>query len=82
MNDLACHACGKVHPDVKPIALPDGRTVGNYSSAYKTYCEARWVYFKAKNRHSYLEDIQRIRGKAAYETLRLAMLEIHFEKKK
>lgn len=82
MTDLACHACGKTHKGAKKVTLPDGSTVGNYSSEYLTHTEAKWVYSKASNRHIYLEDIQRIRGKAAHDKLRQAMLKIHFEKKK
>lgn len=43
-NDpLTCRGCGKVHPDAKLITLPNGTTVGNYSEAYRAYCEAKWV---------------------------------------
>jgi hypothetical protein len=42
-DELACRGCGKVHPDAKHITLPDGRVVGNYSEAYRAYCEAKWV---------------------------------------
>jgi hypothetical protein len=42
-NELACRGCGKVHPDAKLITLPDGTRVGNYSEAYRAYCEAKWV---------------------------------------
>jgi hypothetical protein len=40
---LTCRGCGKVHPDAKLITLPDGTVVGNYSEAYRAYCEAKWV---------------------------------------
>jgi len=42
-DELACMGCGKVHPGAKLITLPDGRTVGNYSEAYRAYTEAKWV---------------------------------------
>ena len=42
-DELACRGCGKVHPDAKLITLPDGTLVGNYSEAYRAYCEAKWV---------------------------------------
>ena len=81
MNDLTCHACKKVHRRAKAITLLGGQTVGSYSAEYKTYCEARWVYYKAKSRFDYLEDVRKIRGPAAYEVLRVAMLKVHYEKK-
>jgi len=81
VSDLACHACNKVHPCTKQITLPDGQTVGSYSQDYKTYCEAKWVYHKAKSRFDYLEAIQKTRGKQAYEQLRQAMLKVHYESK-
>jgi hypothetical protein len=80
--ELACHACGKAHPKAKAITLPDGSTVGNYSAEYLTYTEAKWVHSKAKSRFTYLEDVKRIRGPAAHEKLRQAMLKIHYAKKK
>ena len=82
MSDLACHACQKVHRRAKAITLPGGQTVGSYSQEYKTHCEARWVYYKARSRFDYLEDVRKIRGPAAYEALRMAMLKVHYEKKK
>ena len=81
MTELACHACQKVHPRTKQITLPDGQTVGSYSHEYKIYCEAKWVYKKAKSRFDYLEAIQKTRGKQAYEALRHAMLKVHYESK-
>jgi hypothetical protein len=81
VSDLACHACKKVHRRAKSITLPGGQTVGSYSAEYKTYCEAKWVYHKAKSRFDYLEAIQKTRGKQAYEALRQAMLTIHYENK-
>lgn len=45
-NELACPACGKVHPDARLITLPDGSIVGSYSEAYRAYTEAKWVLDK------------------------------------
>ena len=42
-DELACHSCGKVHPDAKLITLPDGAKVGSYSMEYRAYTEAKWV---------------------------------------
>ena len=44
VDELACPACGKVHPDAKLITLPDGSIVGSYSEAYRAYTEAKWVF--------------------------------------
>lgn len=43
VDELACPACGKVHPDAKLITLPDGSIVGSYSNEYRDYTEAKWV---------------------------------------
>ena len=80
-NELICN-CGKVHPNAKLVTLPDGCIVGSYSEEYRLYCEAKWAFFKAKNRFDYLEEIKKKRGLAAYHKLRDAMLEIHQEHKK
>ena len=45
-DELACPACGKVHPDAKLITLPDGSIVGSYSNEYRAYTEAKWVLEK------------------------------------
>ena len=45
-DELACPACGKVHPDAKLITLPDGSIVGSYSNEYRAYTEAKWVLDK------------------------------------
>lgn len=45
-DELACRACGRVHPDAKLITLPDGTVVGNYSNEYRAYTEAKWVLDK------------------------------------
>ena len=46
VDELACPACGKVHPDAKLITLPDGTSVGSYSMEYRAYTEAKWVLEK------------------------------------
>ena len=46
VDELACPACGKVHPDAKLITLPDGSIVGSYSNEYRAYTEAKWVLDK------------------------------------
>ena len=46
VDELACPACGKVHPDAVLITLPDGTSVGSYSEAYRAYTEAKWVLEK------------------------------------
>lgn len=45
-DELACRACGRVHPDAKLITLPDGTVVGSYSNEYRAYTEAKWVLDK------------------------------------
>jgi hypothetical protein len=42
-DELACHSCGRVHPDARLITLPDGSKVGSYSMEYRAYTEAKWV---------------------------------------
>jgi len=46
VDELACPACGKVHPDARLITLPDGTVVGSYSNEYRAYTEAKWVLEK------------------------------------
>jgi hypothetical protein len=43
-DELACPACGRVHQGARSVTLPDGRTVGSYSEAYRAYTEAKWVF--------------------------------------
>ena len=43
-DELACHACGRVHQGARSVTLPDGRVVGSYSEAYRAYTEAKWVF--------------------------------------
>jgi hypothetical protein len=76
-DKLVCFSCRQIHKDAKLIDV-GGLQMGNYSAEYLTYTEAKWVHGKAKNRGMYLEDVKRIRGLAAYEKLRTAMLKIHF----
>lgn len=45
-DELACRACGRLHPDAKLITLPDGTVVGSYSNEYRAYTEAKWVLDK------------------------------------
>ena len=42
-DELACHACGRVHKGARSVKLPDGTSVGSYSEAYRAYTEAKWV---------------------------------------
>lgn len=71
------------------ITLPDGRVVGNCSEEYRNYCEANWVisnlpdlidrrkkYKYLITKRMYLDDIKRIRGQKAYESLRTEMLKL------
>ena len=82
VDELACPACGKVHPDAKLITLPDGTSVGSYSEAYRAYTEAKWVLDKLPvtvnrrrkstpqiSRRDYILGVQDRRGKAAANEL-------------
>lgn len=82
-NDpLTCRGCGKVHQDAKLITLPGGTVVGNYSEAYRAYCEAKWVLDTLPvtvnrrrkstpqiSRRDYILGVQDRRGKAAANEL-------------
>ena len=81
-DELACRACGRVHPDAKLITLPDGTLVGSYSEAYRAYCEANWVLNKLPvtvnrrrkstpqiSRRDYIMAVQDRRGQAAANEL-------------
>jgi hypothetical protein len=75
----ACFACGKVHGSSRLVRLPNGRTVGTYSDEYRVYCEAKWVFRKfrtKRTRQLYLAEVANVRGKASYERLWYAMLDI------
>lgn len=77
MEKLICCSCKQTHLNARLVDV-GGIQMGNYSEEYRVYCEAKWVHAKAKNRGTYLDDVKRIRGLAAYEKLRTAMLKIHF----
>jgi hypothetical protein len=79
---LTCRGCGKVHSDAKLITLPDGTLVGNYSEAYRAYCEAKWVLDTLPvtvnrrrkstpqiSRRDYIMAVQAKRGQAAANEL-------------
>ena len=81
-DELACPACGKVHPDARLITLPDGTSVGSYSQAYRAYTEAKWVFDKLPvtvntrrkktpqiSRRDYILAVQDRRGQAAANEL-------------
>jgi hypothetical protein len=81
-DELACPACGKVHPDAKLITLPDGAKVGSYSMEYRAYTEAKWVLEKLPvtvnrrrkstpqiSRRDYIQGVQDKRGQAAANEL-------------
>lgn len=88
-NELACHACGKVHQGARLITLPDGTIVGSYSEAYRAYTEAKWVLDtlpvtvnrrrkKAPqiSRRDYIFGVQDRRGKAAANELALMVTKL------
>jgi predicted translin family RNA/ssDNA-binding protein len=81
-DELACPACGKVHPNAKLITLPDGTSVGSYSQAYRAYTEAKWVFEVLPvtvnkrrkktpqiSRREYILGVQDRRGQAAADEL-------------
>lgn len=75
----SCFACGKVHRWARLVRLPNGRTVGNYSDEYRVYCEAKWVFRKFRSKRTrqlYLQEVAKVRGKAGYDKLYNAMLDI------
>ena len=84
---LVCHGCGRVHSSARLVMLPDGRQVGNHSEAYRAWTEAKWamtlpdrVDKRRKGPHiskrEYLEKVRQIRGDAAADALRAAMVEL------
>ena len=84
MGDLVCPGCGLTHGDSRLVELPDGRVVGNYSNAYRLYCEAKWVLKnkRTKNtRRKYLLAVEANRGTAGMQELRAEML-VQYEWKK
>jgi hypothetical protein len=78
---LICFSCKQMHLNAKVLDV-NGEQMGNYSEEYRNHCEAKWVYFKAKNRFQYLANVEKKRGHPAYQKLRNAMLKIHEGNKK
>ena len=80
--DLACHGCGSVHPNARVIQLPDGRSVGSQSEAYRAWCEARWAMTlpdkptkrQPMSKQKYLLEVQKHRGEVAAYKLRQMMV--------
>ena len=81
--DLACRGCGSVHQNAKVIQLPDGRSVGSQSEAYRAYCEARWAMTlpdkvgprsTKMTKARYLLEVQKHRGEVAAYQLRQMMV--------
>jgi hypothetical protein len=81
-DELACHACGRVHQGARSVTLPDGRVVGSYSEAYRAYTEAKWVFEVLPvtvnkrrkktpqiSRREYILGVQDRRGKRAADEL-------------
>lgn len=81
-DELACRACGRLHPDAKFITLPDSTVVGSYSNEYRAYTEAKWVLDKLPvtvnrrrkstpqiSRRDYIISVGQRRGEAAMQEL-------------
>ena len=81
-DELACHACGRVHDGARSVTLPDGTSVGSYSEAYRAYTEAKWVFDKLPvtvntrrkktpqiSRREYILAVQAKRGQVAANEL-------------
>lgn len=78
-HELACMACGEVHPAARLVALEYGGQVGNYSEAWRRHCEARWVLKKKRTkntRQAYLAAVIEQRGEPAARDLREEMMRI------
>lgn len=78
-HELACLACGEVHPAARLVALEYGGQVGNYSETWRRHCEARWVLKnkRTKNtRQAYLAAVIEQRGEPAARELREEMRKI------
>ena len=88
-DELACPACGKVHPDAKLITLPDGSIVGSYSNEYRAYTEAKWVLDKLPvtvnrrrkstpqiSRRDYILGVQERRGQESANELALMVTKL------
>lgn len=83
--DLACHGCGSVHSNARVINLPDGRSVGSQSEAYRAWCEARWAMTlpdkvgprsTKMTKARYLLEVQKHRGEVAAYQLRALMVKM------
>lgn len=82
--DLVCHGCGSVHNNARVINLPDGRSVGSQSEAYRAWCEARWAMTlpdkptkrQPMTRAKYLLEVQKHRGEDAAYKLRQLMVKM------
>ena len=81
--DLVCHGCGSVHSNARVINLPDGRSVGSQSEAYRAWCEARWAMTlpdkvgprsTKMTKARYLLEVQKHRGEVAAYQLRQLMV--------
>lgn len=72
MTNLACLACGAVHPGAREVALHDGRTVSSYSEAWRQEAEAMSIMSlptKTDRRYA-LSTIEKHRGKQTADQLR------------
>lgn len=87
---MTCHACGKEHPGDKLVTLPDGSQASNYSEAYRSWCEAKWVMArlpdkatktKPLSKRAYLNGVEQTRGFEAMMALRRHMLFLLEQKK-
>lgn len=73
-----CGGCGQSHADARTVHLFDGTPVSSYSEAWRLECEARSVLAirSLDQRQRHLRQIESIRGKAAADRLRAAILAI------
>lgn len=83
--DLACHGCGSVHSNARVIVLPDGRSVGSQSEAYRAWTEAKWAMTlpdkvgprsTKMTKARYLLEVQKHRGEEAAYQLRALMVKM------
>lgn len=83
--DLVCHGCGSAHNNARVINLPDGRSVGSQSEAYRAWCEARWAMTlpdkvgprsTKMTKARYLLEVQKHRGEDAAYKLRQLMVKM------
>lgn len=78
-HELACMACGQVHPAARLVALEYGGKVGNHSEEWRRHCEARWVLKKKRTkntRQAYLAAVIEKRGEQSARELREEMKRI------